>query len=110
MQPEYRGPGSPNSPDYWKSQGADKKILAGILGIVVGGLGAHKFILGYKNEGIILAVAWAVSLVLSFVTCGLLLPLIIIPSLIGLIEGIIYLTKSDEEFVRTYIYNKKPWF
>ena len=36
-------------------------------------------------------------------------PLMIV-GVIGLIEGIIYLTKSDEEFVQTYIVNKKPWF
>jgi len=30
--------------------------------------------------------------------------------IIGLIEGIIYLTKSDEEFVQTYIRNQKGWF
>ena len=35
--------------------GADKKILAGILGIVLGGLGVHKFILGYNQEGAIMA-------------------------------------------------------
>jgi len=28
----------------------------------------------------------------------------------GDVEGIMYLTKSDEEFVQTYIVNKKPWF
>ncbi|NNC62181.1 MAG: hypothetical protein HKO11_07575, partial [Eudoraea sp.] len=33
-----------------------------------------------------------------------------IPGLIGLIEGIIYLTKSDEEFYNTYQVGKKPWF
>jgi hypothetical protein len=27
-----------------------------------------------------------------------------------LIEGIIYLTKSDEDFVKTYITGKKGWF
>jgi hypothetical protein len=31
-------------------------------------------------------------------------------SVIGIVEGIIYLTKSDEEFVRTYIQAKKGWF
>ena len=30
--------------------------------------------------------------------------------LVGLIEGIIYLTKSDEEFYNTYQVGKKPWF
>lgn len=29
---------------------------------------------------------------------------------IGLIEGILYLTKSDDEFVATYITSKKGWF
>jgi hypothetical protein len=29
---------------------------------------------------------------------------------IGLIEGIIYLTKSDEEFQQMYVYNHKGWF
>ena len=30
--------------------------------------------------------------------------------IIGLIEGIIYLTKSDEDFSRIYVQNKKGWF
>lgn len=29
---------------------------------------------------------------------------------IGLVEGIIYLTKSDEEFLQTYMLHKKGWF
>jgi hypothetical protein len=29
---------------------------------------------------------------------------------IGLVEGIIYLTKSDEEFISTYVISKKGWF
>ena len=80
----------------WQSQGADKKIVAGICGILVGGFGVHKFILGYTTEGII-------QLVITLLTCGA-------GSIIGIIEGIIYLTKSDEDFVRTYIQNKKGWF
>jgi TM2 domain-containing membrane protein YozV len=80
----------------WKSMGADKKLAAGICGILLGGFGVHKFILGYTTEGII-------QLVITLVTCGM-------GSIIGLVEGIIYLTKSDEEFVRTYIQNKRGWF
>jgi len=80
----------------WKTQGADKKIIAGICGILLGSLGVHKFILGYTTEGII-------QIVITVVTCGA-------GWIIGLIEGIIYLTKSDEEFVRTYIQGKKGWF
>lgn len=80
----------------WKQAGADKKVIAGVLGILIGGFGVHKFVLGYTTEGII-------TIVITLVTCG-------VGHIIGLIEGIIYLTKSDEEFVRTYIQNKKGWF
>ncbi len=80
----------------WKAMGADKKITAGICAILLGWLGVHKFILGYSTEGII-------QLVLGLLTCGL-------TNIIGIVEGIIYLTKSDEEFVRTYIQGKKGWF
>ena len=103
MQQMPRQPGAP-------IPGADKKILAGILGIVLGGLGIHKFVLGYNQEGIILIAVYVVAFIIAMVTCGLGVPLVFIPTVIGIIEGIIYLTKSDEEFVQTYIVNKKPWF
>lgn len=74
----------------------NKKVLAGVMGILFGGLGIHKFILGYTTEGII-------QLVISVITCG-------IGSLIGFIEGIIYLTKSDGEFYQIYQVNKRGWF
>ncbi|WP_242083094.1 TM2 domain-containing protein [Aestuariivivens sediminis] len=86
------------------NSGENKKVLAGVLAILLGPLGIHKFILGYNREGIILLV---VTFVLGFVTCGLGAG---ITGLIGLIEGIIYLTKSDEEFYNTYQVGKKPWF
>lgn len=77
-----------------------KKVAAGICGILLGALGIHKFVLGYNTEGLIM-------LLVSLLTCGLLAPVM---SIIGLIEGIIYLTKSDEEFYRTYIAAQKGWF
>ena len=80
--------------------GADKKIAAGICAILLGSLGVHKFIMGYTTEGVIM-------LLVSVVSCGI---LAVVPSVIGIIEGIIYLTKSDEDFVRTYIQTKKGWF
>ena len=79
-----------------KPPGSEKKIVAGIFGILLGGLGIHKFYLGYTKQGII-------QIVITIVTCG-------IGGIIGLIEGIIYLTKSDEDFVNTYITGKKGWF
>jgi TM2 domain-containing membrane protein YozV len=83
-----------------KIPGADNKIVAGICGIILGALGIHKFILGYTKEGIIM-------LLVSVLTCGIISPIM---GIIGLIEGIIYLTKSDEDFVATYVTGKKGWF
>jgi TM2 domain-containing membrane protein YozV len=79
-----------------KPPGAEKKVVAGILAILLGGLAIHKFYLGYTKEGII-------QIVITICTCGM-------GSIIALIEGIIYLTKSDEDFVATYINGKKGWF
>ena len=83
----------------WQARGANKKIAAGICGIVVGSLGVHKFILGYQTEGIIM-------LLVSLLSCGI---LAFVMSIIGIVEGIMYLTKSDEEFVRTYVEGRKGW-
>lgn len=90
------------------ASGKNKKILAGILGILFGGLGIHKFILGYNKEGGILLGATLIGILLSCVGIGVLF--VWIPGVIGFIEGIIYLTKSDAEFYNTYQAGKKPWF
>ena len=82
----------------------NKKILAGILGILLGAFGVHKFILGYNKEGIIMLAA---TLVLGVVTCGMFAWVV---GVVGLIEGIIYLTKTDADFYNTYQVGKKPWF
>jgi TM2 domain-containing membrane protein YozV len=76
--------------------GAEKKIVAGVLGILLGGLGVHRFYLGDTKGGLI-------RLAIGVVTCG-------VGGIIGFIEGIIYLTKSDAEFVQTYLVEKKEWF
>lgn len=89
--------------------GENKKILAGILAIILGSLGIHKFILGYQKEGfILLGVTIASYLLMCFFGLGLLF--VWIPGVIGLIEGIIYLTKTDAEFYNTYQVGNKPWF
>lgn len=60
------------------------KVAAGVLGIVLGGLGVHKFYLGHVGKGI---------LYLLFCWTGI----------IGLVEGIIYLTSTDDKFYSTYV-------
>lgn len=79
---------------------SSKKIAAGICGILLGALGIHKFILGYTQEGLIM-------LLVSLLTCGLGAGVM---GIIGLIEGILYLTKTDAEFINTYLINKRGWF
>ena len=79
---------------------ASNKIPAGICGILLGGFGVHKFILGYTGAGLVM-------LLVTLLSCFILSPVM---HLIGLIEGIIYLCKSDEEFVRVYVDGRKEWF
>lgn len=80
------------------------KIAAGLLAIFLGALGIHKFYLGYNKEGIIMLV---VTLVGGLVTCGV---ASFVMSIIALIEGIIYLTKNDQDFTATYVLGEKGWF
>ena len=96
-----------NNPPQYSNQN-NNRVLAGILAILYGGLGVHKFILGMNQEGFILLGITLVSIPLSCVIIGAFT--MWVPALIGLIEGIIYLTKTDEEFYQTYQIGKKPWF
>lgn len=69
------------------SSSSKDRVTAGILAILLGWIGAHKFYLGETGLGI---------LYLCFFWTG-------IPAIVGLIEGILYLTKTDEEFQRLYV-------
>jgi TM2 domain-containing membrane protein YozV len=71
------------------------RTTCGIVAILVGGLGVHRFMLGDTAGGII-------RICLNILCCA--------GGLIGLIEGIIYLMKTDEEFHQTYVVEKKAWF
>lgn len=63
-----------------------KKTTAGILAIVLGGIGIHKFYLGTWGWGILYIVfVWTY-----------------IPAIVGLIEGIMILNMSNDEFNTKY--------
>lgn len=79
---------------------ASNKIAAGVCALLLGSFGIHKFLLGYTGAGVIMLLA-------TLLTCGL---AAVVVHVIAIIEGIIYLTKTDEEFVRTYVDNRKEWF
>ncbi|MEM6332241.1 MAG: TM2 domain-containing protein [Planctomycetota bacterium] len=117
--PEAPQPPAPPQPAPQSTPPKDPsstKTAAGVLGIVVGAFGVHKFILGYPNEGAIMLGVSLGGLVLGLfagLLCCLFLPLLLAPGtigIIGLIEGITYLSMSDEDFERTYLINRKPWF
>jgi TM2 domain-containing membrane protein YozV/ribosomal protein L40E len=64
------------------------KIAAGLFAIFLGGIGIHKFYLGRVGQGILY--------LLFFWT--------FIPAIIGFIEGIVYLSMSEQSFQRKYGY------
>ncbi|MBP1534544.1 MAG: TM2 domain-containing protein [Ruminococcus sp.] len=58
------------------------KNEAGVLAIVFGGLGGHKFYLGKYGQGLVcVAFCWT-----------------LIPALLGIIQGIHYLTETQQQF------------
>lgn len=79
------------------------KIAAGLLAIFLGTLGVHKFYLGYTKEGVIMLLITILGSILFGLGA-------IVMAVIALIEGIIYLTKTDEQFEATYVQGEKGWF
>lgn len=79
---------------------SSEQIGAGLCAVLLGSLGVHKFLLGMITPGLIL-------LGITLATCGL---GAVITSVIGLVEGIIYLTRPPAEFHQRYIVEKREWF
>ena len=96
---------------------AGKKVIAGVMGILFGGLGIHKFILGYGGAGAVMLLVFLLSTPIGIIfggfTCGMGCFLAVgswVMSIIGFIEGIMYLCKSDGEFRREHRRLDRPWF
>lgn len=70
------------------------RIAAAVIGVFCGSVGIHRFYMGHTNAGI-------VYLVVGVVTAGT------VTSVVGLIDGIIYLLATDEEFAAKYLHNDK---
>lgn len=79
-------------------------VAAGLLAIFLGSLGIHKFYLGYNTPGFIML---AVSILGSLFTFGLAGAVM---GIIAIVEGIIYLTRSQSEFEAIYVTSKREWF
>ena len=84
--------------------GAKDHVVASLLAIFLGPLGIHKFYLGYNTAAFI---TMAVTILGSIVTFGLAANVM---GVLSLIEGIIYLSKSQTEFEPIYVVGHKEWF
>jgi TM2 domain-containing membrane protein YozV len=96
-------PASAISPPAIDSGISTLKKKAGWSAMLLGGLGVHKFMLGYRSAGTIMLVAGLVGWIFFA------LPTLVV-MLIGIIEGILYLRKSDADFAATYVQGRREWF
>ncbi len=88
---------------YLAVAGTEKsRVIAGVLAILLGVFGIHKFYLGYTTPGLVMLGITLVGIVLSVIVIG--------TFIIAGIEGILYLTRTDADFVDTYVTNQKEWF
>jgi TM2 domain-containing membrane protein YozV/cold shock CspA family protein len=77
------------------------RFIAAILALFLGHWGVHKFYLGKTNAGIIMLICGTVGWILV-------LPAVI-NWVIALVECVIYLVKSDQEFYRDYVIGDRSW-
>lgn len=79
-------------------------VAAGLLAIFLGAFGIHKFYLGYTSAGFIMLGVSIVGGILSFSLATW------VVWVIAIVEGAIYLSKSQTDFERCYLLRKNPWF
>lgn len=95
----YPDPGTPHVAAY----GDKNKFVAGLLALFLGTLGIHKFYLGFNKAGLLMLAGTMLGWILLFIPTMLVW-------VIALVEAIIYLTRSDEQFHETYEIRRKEWF
>ncbi|NMC07109.1 MAG: TM2 domain-containing protein [Candidatus Lokiarchaeota archaeon] len=87
--PAVQAPATPLPPGYVMNSKGKRvhRVTAGVLGIVLGSVGAHWFYIGRPELGVL-------SILTSWTG---------IPAIVGFIHGIIYLTSKDEHFKAKYL-------
>ena len=74
-------------PNNYPAPGEKSKVTAGILALLIGGLGIHYFYLGKTTGGIVFLLLCCTG----------------IPSLLAFVQGIMMLTMTDEQFEQKYV-------
>lgn len=94
----------PVTPDAINGVGTDwpvkSKIIAGILGLFLGGFGLHHFYLGNTKQGGIFLAITLVGFVLTFIGIGAIV--VGVMEIIGFVQGIMILFMSKENFEQKY--------
>ncbi|MDR6218179.1 NINE protein [Deinococcus soli (ex Cha et al. 2016)] len=99
------------------------RLTAGLLALLLGGFGVHKFYLRYHTAawltvllGVVMPAATALLLLSGAVRPGVGIPLLLVtlagPGLLwimALIEGLVYLSRTNEEFQDRYVRQQHPW-
>lgn len=94
----WGGPGQ----QYGYDPMARSRVVAGVLGILLGALGVHNFYTGYNQFAWIQLGSTLGSVVLTVITFGLFAPVsgVVIPGMAvwGLVEGIMFLTQRTGRY------------
>lgn len=79
--------------NYQPAPGEKSKVTAGVLALLLGGLGIHYFYLGKSTGGIVFLLLCCTG----------------IPSLLAFVQGIMMLTMTDEQFLQKYVYTESSF-
>ena len=82
------------------TEASNKKLAVGLAAIFLGAFGVHKFMLGYTKAGLIM-------LMVSLLTWGI---GGFVMGVIGVVEGILYVSKTPQEFSDMYQQGVREWF
>jgi len=103
VAPGFRPPAGgvyPQPPYHYPASvpvASKEKTTAGLLAILVGGLGIHFFYLGQKGWGLIFLLATVLS-------CGM---GALITTPVSIVQGVLYLCATDEDFYHKYVVQKR---
>lgn len=96
----------------------NRSLATGLIAVMFGVYGAHKFLLGYKKEGLIMLATTLTGVLLAIV--GMFLQwdwlfftgffICVAVEVVSIVEGLIYFSKKEWEFYGTYVMNRRGWF